>query len=150
MVFSDIMPEVASGKADFGLIIHEGRFTYGNHGLEALLDLGEWWEKETGSPIPLGGIAVRRDIGSEMAREIDRAIHQSLMMANAQPEETLSYILSHAQEMDRDVVMQHIALYVNSFSIDLGPEGEQAVQTLFTRAESAQLIPQSPLPLMAY
>jgi len=150
MVFSDIMPAVASGDADFGLIIHEGRFTYGNYGLEALLDLGEWWEQETGAPIPLGGIAVRRDLGSEIAREIDRAIHQSLTAATARPEETMDYILSHAQEMDRNVVMQHIGLYVNSFSIDLGPEGEEAVQILFTRAESSKLIPPSPLPLMAY
>lgn len=150
MVFSDIMPAVARGDADFGLIIHEGRFTYENYGLQALLDLGEWWESETGAPIPLGGIAIRRDIGSEMAHEIDRAIHQSLMLANAHPKDTMPYVLSHAQEIDRDVVMQHIKLYVNSFSIDLGPEGEDAVKKLFERAESAKLIPPSPLPLMAY
>lgn len=150
MVFSDIMPAVANGEADFGLIIHEGRFTFGNYGLEALLDLGAWWEKETGAPIPLGGIAVRRDLGSELAREIDRAIHASLMAATTRPEEAMDYILSHAQEMDRTVVMQHIGLYVNSFSMDLGQEGEEAVRTLFERAESAKLIPPSPLPLMAY
>jgi len=150
MVFSDIMPCVASGEADFGLIIHEGRFTYANYGLQALLDLGEWWERETGAPIPLGGIAVRRDLGSEMGREIDRAIHQSLMLARANPEEAMPYVLEHAQEMDRDVIMQHVELYVNSFSMDLGMEGEQAVQTLFARAESARLISHSPLPLMAY
>jgi 1,4-dihydroxy-6-naphthoate synthase len=150
MIFSDIMPAVTRREADFGLIIHEGRFTYGNYGLQALLDLGEWWESETGAPIPLGGIAVRRDLGSEIAREIDRAIHQSLMLANANPEETMPYVLAHAQEMDRDVVMEHIKLYVNAFSMDLGPEGEEAVKTLFARAEAAHLMPPSRLPLMAY
>jgi 1,4-dihydroxy-6-naphthoate synthase len=150
MLFSDIMPAVSDGKVDFGLIIHEGRFTYPEYGLEALLDLGQWWESETGRPLPLGGIAIRRDLGEEIARQVDRAIGASLKMSRQDPEEPLPYILTHSQEMDRAVVDQHIHLYVNSFSDELGPEGEKSVELLFSRAETAGLITGSKLPLMAY
>ena len=150
MLFSEIIPALADGAADFGLIIHEGRFTFAQHGLEALLDLGEWWEQDTGSPIPLGGIAIRRDLGKEVAQSVDRAIYQSLQSAHGFPSEAMSYVMSHAQEMDENVVQQHIELYVNSFSFHLGPEGIQAVETLFARAEAAGMIPPSTLPLMAY
>jgi 1,4-dihydroxy-6-naphthoate synthase len=150
MLFSDIMPAVAEGKADFGLVIHEGRFTYAEHGLELLLDLGQWWEQETGCPIPLGGIAVRRDLGFEVAMMVDDAIRRSLLNANMSEPETLAYVMKHAQEMDPAVVMQHIQLYVNTFSINLGPEGQEAVEKLFARAEKAGLMKASVLPLMAY
>jgi 1,4-dihydroxy-6-naphthoate synthase len=150
MVFSDIMPAVARGEADFGLVIHEGRFTFAEHGLEALLDLGKWWEQETGSPIPLGGIAIRRDLGSEVAGMVDQAIYNSLVMARANPAEAMKYVLAYAQEMDMIVVQQHIDLYVNSFSFNIGAEGEEAVRTLFGKAEEAGLLPGSPLPLMAH
>jgi 1,4-dihydroxy-6-naphthoate synthase len=150
MLFSDIMPAVAEGTADFGLIIHEGRFTFHQYGLEALLDLGAWWEQETGSPIPLGGIAIRRDLGREIAEIVDRAIYQSLQSAHGNPAGVMPYVLSHAQEMDATVVQQHIQLYVNSFSFHLGAEGVEAVDTLFSRAEAADLIPSSNLSVMAY
>lgn len=150
MLFSDIMPAVSSGEADFGLIIHEGRFTYPQYDLEALLDLGAWWEQETGRALPLGGIAIHRNLGQDMARSVDDAISASLKMARKNPDEPMQYILTHAQEMDRSVVTQHIQLYVNAFSDDLGPEGVQAVATLFSRAEQAGLIPRSNEPLMAY
>jgi len=150
VVFSDIMPTVAAGKADFGLVIHEGRFTYQHYGLVALLDLGQWWEQHTGSPIPLGGIAVRRDLGPEVAAEADRAIRRSLRLANADPDGAMDYILAHAQEMDREVVMQHINLYVNSFSLELGNQGVSAVERLLSGAEAAGIIPRSDQPLMAY
>ncbi|MBI5572658.1 MAG: 1,4-dihydroxy-6-naphthoate synthase [Desulfomonile tiedjei] len=150
MVFSEIMPAVARGEADFGLVIHEGRFTYPNLGLEALLDLGAWWEEKTGLPIPLGGIAIRRDLGPEVARQVDRSIRTSLETAMSAPDEAMGYVLAHAQEMDRQVVMQHIDLYVNSFGLDLGPAGRNAVETLFSIGEDAGLIPLSTLPLMAY
>jgi len=150
MVFSDIMPAVASGEADFGLVIHEGRFTLAAYGLEPLLDLGSWWEQETGHPIPLGGIAIRRDLGLELAQMVDHAIRSSLLDALASPERTMSYVQSHAQEMDQDVVTQHIKLYVNSFSMDLSAEGQEAVALLFSKAEGAGFIPRSSIPLMAY
>jgi 1,4-dihydroxy-6-naphthoate synthase len=150
MVFSEVMPAVAAGELDYGLVIHEGRFTLDAHGLHPLLDLGDWWEKETGRPIPLGGIAIRRDLGFEVARMVDQAIHGSLLLAATDPAETMKYVLAHAQETAPEVVSQHIALYVNSLSRDLGPEGQEAVDILFARAEAAGIVPKSPLPLMAY
>jgi len=150
MVFSDIMPEVAAGRADFGLVIHEGRFTYAQYGLEALLDLWEWWESDTGSPIPLGGIAVRRDLGQEMARTVDDAIRRSLIAAHGASEEAMPYVLAHAQEMDPLVVNRHIELYVNAFTLNLGPDGLKAVEGLFSRAEAAGVFSGSALPVMAY
>jgi 1,4-dihydroxy-6-naphthoate synthase len=150
MLFSEIMPAVAREEADFGLVIHEGRFTYSEYGLDALLDLGEWWEHKTGRPVPLGGIAIRRDLGSEVAGMVDQAIYSSLVMARANPAEALKYVLGHAQEMDAGVVQQHIDLYVNSFAFNIGSEGEEAVMTLFAKAEEAGLVPGSPLPLMAH
>lgn len=150
MVFSEIMPAVSRGDVDLGLIIHEGRFTYHQHGLERLLDLGEWWEEETGRPLPLGGIAICRDLGEKTARQIDAAISSSLKRARTNPDEAMKYILAHSQELDRDVVARHVDLYVNSFSDNLGTEGEQAVATLFSRAEKAGLMPRSTQPLMAY
>jgi 1,4-dihydroxy-6-naphthoate synthase len=150
MLFSEIMHAVAHGEADFGLVIHEGRFTFAEYGLDTLLDLGQWWEQETGRPIPLGGIAIRRDLGSEVARMVDQAIYSSLMMARANPAEAMRYVLEHAQEMDPGVVEQHIQLYVNSFTFNIGSEGEEAVTTLFARAEEAGLLQGSPLPLMAH
>lgn len=150
MVFSEIVPTVARGEADYGLIIHEGRFTFGEYGLVSLLDLGQWWEAETGQPLPLGGIAISRNQGPETARLVDRAIGRSLASAERFPAETMEYVLTHSQEIDPAVVRQHIELYVNSFSVNLGLVGEQAVATLYSRAERAGLIPASPLPLLAY
>jgi len=150
MVFFEVMPAVAQGEADFGLVIHEGRFTYREYGLELLLDLGEWWESETGSPIPLGGIAVRRDLGSEVAMEVDRAIRASLTAARSGSLRVMEYVLAHAQEMSPAVVGQHIDLYVNDFSFHLGPSGRKAAELLLGRAQEVGLVPASRLPLMAY
>lgn len=150
MVFSDIMPAVAAGRFDFGVVIHEGRFTYREYRLSAVLDLGEWWENETGCPIPLGGIAIRRTLGSDVARLVDQAIKKSLMLASQERRATMTYVLEHAQEMDIEVVERHIQLYVNDFTHDLGSEGLDAINTLFTCAEAANLIPQSNTELMAY
>jgi len=150
MVFSEVMPAVSEGKADFGLIIHEGRFTYEEYNLEILIDLGEWWESESKRPIPLGGIAIRRDLGRDVAIYVDQAIQRSIAAARRGVSDTMDYVLAHAQEMAPDVVAQHIDLYVNDFSIDLGQEGRDAVELLFSRAREAGLIPPSALPLMAY
>jgi 1,4-dihydroxy-6-naphthoate synthase len=150
MVFFEVMPAVARGEADFGLVIHEGRFTYREYGLELRLDLGEWWESETRSPIPLGGVAVRRDLGSDVALEVDRAIRASLAAARTGSPRTMEYVFSHAQEMSPTVVRQHIDLYVNDFSCHLGPSGRDAAELLLGRAQEVGLIPASSLPLMAY
>ena len=150
MVFSEVMPAVSAGEADFGLVIHEGRFTLDTHGLQSVLDLGQWWEEESGLPIPLGGIAIRRDLGENTARSVDERIRQSLSLAEGGSTMVEDYIISHAQEMDRSVIRQHIDLYVNQFSRDLGDPGRKAVGVLLDRAERAGLLQPCSLPLMAY
>jgi len=149
MPFERIMPAVADGTVDAGVIIHEGRFTYPSYGLVKLVDLGEWWEGRTGLPIPLGGIAVRRELGAELAGRIQRAIKKSVAWAFAHPEETDGYVRDHAQEMAPDVVRQHIELYVNDFTLELGEEGEAAVTALFVKARSKGFFPAQNAPLFA-
>ena len=139
-VYSDIMPAVERGEVDAGLIIHESRFTYPRHGLVKVVDLGEWWERMTGLPIPLGGILARRDLGSETIRSIDDAIRRSVEHAFADPAASRPYVRAHAQEMDDAVTQQHIDLYVNHFSADVGSDGERAIRELFARARAAGII----------
>lgn len=147
--FHEIMGAVARGEADAGVIIHESRFTYADHGLVRLLDLGDWWEKETGNPIPLGGIVAKRALGTAALATIDRALRASVEYAFAHPGEANAYIRAHSQEMSAEVCAAHIALYVNRFSLDLGSEGEAAVSTLLARAEAAGLVPPSAQPLFS-
>ena len=147
MRYDLIMPAIERGEVDAGLIIHESRFTYQQHGLVKLLDLGQWWEGETGLPLPLGAILARRDLGLEKLRELDRAVRSSLEYAYAHPLEPKAYIRQHALEMEDAVMQAHIDLYVNEFSLDVGREGERAVTELFARAEARGLIPASSLPL---
>ena len=142
MVYSDIMPAVARGEVDAGLIIHESRFTYPQHGLVKVVDLGEWWERTTGLPIPLGGILARRDLGEPTVRAIDAALRRSVEHAFADPAASRDYVRAHAQEMDDEVTRQHIDLYVNQFSVDVGDEGERAIHELFARARAAGIIGQ--------
>ena len=139
-VYSDIIPAVARGEVDAGLIIHESRFTYRQHGLVKVVDLGEWWERETGLPIPLGGILARRALGERAIRSIDAAIRRSVEHAFAHPDASAAYVRAHAQEMDDEVTRQHIELYVNRFSADLGDEGARAVEALFARARAAGIV----------
>lgn len=141
MPFDRIMPAVETGEVDAGVIIHEGRFTYPTHGLGQVVDLGEWWEATTGHPIPLGGIVVRRDKGPEAAGAVDRALRQSLEAARRDPGASADYVRAHAQEMDTDVCRQHIDLYVNEFSLDYGPAGEQAIRTLLAAARREGVAP---------
>jgi 1,4-dihydroxy-6-naphthoate synthase len=147
MRYDHIMPAIERGEVDAGLIIHESRFTYQQHGLVKLLDLGQWWEGETGLPLPLGAILARRDLGLEKLRELDQAVRSSLEYAYAHPSEPKVYIRQHALEMEDAVMQAHIDLYVNEFSLDVGDEGERAVKELFARAEARGLIPSSTLPL---
>jgi 1,4-dihydroxy-6-naphthoate synthase len=141
MEFSRIMPAVVSGEVDAGVIIHEGRFTYGSLGLELVLDLGEWWEHYTGLPLPLGGILMRRDLGAEAARTVEAGIRDSLLYARAHPEQAWPYIREHAQEMEPRVIQQHIDMFVNDFTIDLGIDGEDAVRRLMEAASRQQSVP---------
>lgn len=139
--FHEIMPGVAAGRYDAGLVIHEARFTYPRHGLTALVDLGEWWEGDTGLPIPLGAILARR--GAVDPVEATAWIRESVRQAWADPEASREYVLAHAQEMEPDVVDRHIGLYVNEFTADLGEAGFAAVEALLGRAADAGLVPQT-------
>ena len=137
MVYSDIMPAVARGEVDAGLIIHESRFTYPQHGLTRLVDLGEWWEGETGLPIPLGGIVAQRALGPETIAQVEGAIRRSVQYAFRHPDASRAYVSAHAQEMDESVMCAHIDLYVNQFSLELGDEGAHAVIALLHHARRA-------------
>jgi len=128
MRFDRIMPAVASGEIDAGVIIHESRFTYQRHGLVLARDLGAWWEDETGCPIPLGGIAARRTLASGLAHAVDEALGRSVRHALARPGDSRAYVKRHAQELDDAVIDEHIKLYVNDFSVSLGEEGRRAVR----------------------
>jgi 1,4-dihydroxy-6-naphthoate synthase len=140
--FHEIMPAVAAGRYDAGLVIHEARFTYQRHGLHALVDLGEWWEGDTGLPIPLGAILARR--GAIDPAQAAEWVRESVRRAWDDPEATQEYVLAHAQEMEPTVASQHIALYVNEFTADLGAEGYAATETLLRRAADAGLTPRVP------
>jgi 1,4-dihydroxy-6-naphthoate synthase len=131
--FHEIMPAVRDGKVDAGLVIHEARFTYQRYGLRLVADMGEAWEKETGLPIPLGAIIAKRSLGEERLRSIEETIRASVRYARAHPEASREYVMTHAQEMDPAVADQHIALYVNEFTENLGDEGHEAVRALLGR-----------------
>jgi 1,4-dihydroxy-6-naphthoate synthase len=138
MPFHEIEDAVLNGRVDAGVIIHENRFTYADKGLFKWNDLGSFWEQQTGQPIPLGGIVMRRDIPVDIMQKVDRVIRRSLEFARAHDPELPAYVLEHAQEMDPMVMRQHISLYVNEFSLSLGSQGRSAVwkmleaATLFT------------------
>jgi 1,4-dihydroxy-6-naphthoate synthase len=141
ILFSEIEPRVLDGTYDAGLIIHENRFTYQSKGLKKIIDLGEFWEEETGAPIPLGGIVIRRSLPEEVKQAVNRVLRRSVEYAFANRGASLPYVREHAQEMSEDVMYQHIDLYVNRYSIDLGAEGRRAVEVLFDRAGATGLIP---------
>jgi 1,4-dihydroxy-6-naphthoate synthase len=141
IVFSDIEPAVLDGRFDAGLIIHENRFTYEAKGLKKIIDLGEFWEAETGAPIPLGGIVMRRALSDEVKQVVNRVMRRSVEYAFAHPEASLPYVRAHAQEMSEEVMYKHIDLYVNEYSLDLGSEGRRAIELMFARANALGLIP---------
>lgn len=141
MLFSDIEQAILDNKVDAGLIIHENRFTYQNKGLVKLIDLGEYWETTTALPIPLGGIAIRRSLPLQLKQTINTLIRQSVEQALQHPANTLPYVSQYAQAMDTNVMMQHINLYVNNYSVDLGEVGIAAIEKLFALAQQKQLIP---------
>ncbi len=149
MTFDAIMEAVASGSVDAGLIIHEGRFTYQRYGLHAAVDLGQWWEEETGNPIPLGCIVAKRSLGSELINKVDALIKESLLYAQGHPDEPAEYIKEHAQELEDSVIREHINLYVNDYSVDIGAEGARAVEELLGRAEDKGILQGSSRPLFA-
>ncbi|RYY94582.1 MAG: 1,4-dihydroxy-6-naphthoate synthase [Chitinophagaceae bacterium] len=138
MLFSEIEDAVLSGQVDLGVIIHENRFTYQQRGLHKVADLGEVWEKHNGSAIPLGCIAIRRSLGEEVAAQVEAAIRRSQIESFHQYPTISPYVREHAQAMDESVMRQHIELYVNEFTMDLGEEGRRAIDS-FARIYTEQL-----------
>jgi len=141
LVFSAIEPALLNDEYDAGLIIHENRFTYEAKGLRKIIDLGEFWEGETGTPIPLGGIVVNRSIPDDVKHAVNRVLRRSVEYAFAHREASLPFVREHAQEMSEEVMYRHIDLYVNEYSIDLGTDGRRAVEVLFERAMATGIIP---------
>jgi 1,4-dihydroxy-6-naphthoate synthase len=140
-LFSEIEDGVLEGTFDAGLIIHENRFTYADRGLKKIIDLGEFWESETGAAIPLGGIVVRRRLPPEVRATVNRVLRRSVEYAFANRTASLPFVRAHAQAMTDDVMYRHIDLYVNGYSVDLGAEGRRAVELLFERATRSGVIP---------
>lgn len=134
MQFDRIMPAVAAGEVDAGVIIHEGRWTYQACGLHQVLDLGRWWEQTTSLPLPLGAIAVRRDLGRDVAAAVEEKIRESLLFSMKDRDGAWPYIEKHAQEMSPEVIGLHIDAFVNEFSLNAGIEGEKAMRKLLEAA----------------
>ena len=147
MLFSKIEEAILHAEVEAGLIIHENRFTYAEKGLRKIIDLGEYWESLTQLPIPLGGIVVKRTLNRDLQLKIDRVLRRSVAFALDFPEQTMDYVSQHAQEMDPQVMQQHISLYVNNYTLDLGNKGQQAVQRLFDTAVEKGILAQSRFPL---
>jgi 1,4-dihydroxy-6-naphthoate synthase len=135
--FFEIMPALVQGTADFGVCIHEGRFTYADEGLTLVEDLGATWEQQTGSPLPLGGIMARLDLEDDVTRTLQEIILDSILHARRNPEDSLPTMRRHAQELSDDVIRAHVDLYVNDWTIDLGEEGVRAIEALSARARAA-------------
>jgi 1,4-dihydroxy-6-naphthoate synthase len=141
-LFSDIEEAILNGEVDAGLAIHENRFTYAEKGLKKILDLGDYWQNLSGRPIPLGGIVVKRDLAKADILKINRVLRKSIEFAFSHTNEVMPYIKKFAQEMEEDVMLKHINLYVNNYSLDLGDEGKSAIRKLYEFAEEKQLIPE--------
>jgi 1,4-dihydroxy-6-naphthoate synthase len=138
-LFSDIEEAVLTGEVDAGVIIHENRFTYEKKGLKKIIDLGEDWEEKTKSPIPLGGIVIRRELNSEIQKKVTRVLKRSVEFAFANPKSSYDFVKQYAQELEDDVIQKHINLYVNNFTVDLGELGKSAVNQLFESAKKEGL-----------
>jgi 1,4-dihydroxy-6-naphthoate synthase len=143
-LFSDIPGAVLSGEVDAGLIIHETRFTYRALGLKKVADTGEYWEKMTGMPVPLGGIVVQRSVNEDIAGRVNRSIRRSIEFAYANPSASVDFIRKNAREIDPAVTKEHISLYVNDFSLSLGPEGKAAIERLYSVALEKKVITDMP------
>ena len=141
LVFNEIEAAVLNGTFDAGLIIHENRFTYAQRGLTKLADLGDWWEHHTQAAIPLGGIVMRRSLPQQLCTTVDSIIRASIAYSWQHYPQLSPFITCHAQEMEEDVMRQHINLYVNEYTTDLGITGTKAIETLFTKAAAAGIIP---------
>jgi len=141
LVFSDIESAVLADEFDAGLVIHENRFTYEAKGLRKIIDLGEYWQKEAGRPLPLGGIAMNRSLSTAVQRKVNGVLRRSVEYALAHPAASREFVLAHAQESSEEIVLRHIDLYVNQYSVDLGVDGRDAILALLDRGRVAGCIP---------
>jgi 1,4-dihydroxy-6-naphthoate synthase len=141
--FDQILEEVQAKRADVGLIIHEGQLTFGGHGLHKVLDLGAWWKEETGLPLPLGGNAVRRDLGEDVMRRLTRIVRETVRYSLDHRPEALAYAMSFARGMDPGVADRFVGMWVNDMTLDCGERGRRAVQELFDRGHAAGVIPRA-------
>jgi 1,4-dihydroxy-6-naphthoate synthase len=140
--FDLILDEVREGRADMGLVIHEGQLTYGGQGLHKVVDLGAWWKDETGLPLPLGGNAVRRDLGPEMMARLTRLVRETVRHSLAHRPQALEYAMSFARGMDPGVADRFVGMWVNDMTLDMGERGRRAVQAFLDRGHAAGVIPQ--------
>src|SRR5579864_152826 len=143
MPFDQILPAVADGRVDAGVIIHEGQLYYRERGLHKVVDLGQWWFETTGLPLPLGGNVVRKDLGAELISEIARLLKASIQYALDHREEALAYALRYARDLDPSLADRFIGMYVNEWTLDYGPRGRAAVRQLLARAAVEKLVPET-------
>jgi 1,4-dihydroxy-6-naphthoate synthase len=141
MPFDQILPAVAEGKVDAGLIIHEGQLYYGDRGLHKVVDLGQWWFEQTGLPLPLGGNIVRKDLGATVVENVARLIKESILYALGHRQEALDYALRYARDLDPALADRFVGMYVNEWTVDYGPKGREAVRILLDHAAESGLIP---------
>ncbi|MGL4462415.1 MAG: menaquinone biosynthesis family protein [Planctomycetia bacterium] len=139
--FDEILPRVADGEFDAGLIIHEGQLTYQNQGLTQIVDLGAWWYEETGLPLPLGGNVVRKDLGPQAMQEISRLLHASIKYGLEHRQAALDYALGYARDMQRGLADEFVGMYVNHWTLDYGDVGRRAIRMLLERGAAAGLVP---------
>jgi 1,4-dihydroxy-6-naphthoate synthase len=141
--FDTILDEVEQGRADLGLVIHEGQLTFRGQGLRKVVDLGAWWKDETGLPLPLGGNAVRRDLGEDLMKRLTRLVRDTVRYSLAHRPEALEYALGFARGMDPSVADRFVGMWVNEMTVDCGARGRQAVQALLDRGHAAGIIPRA-------
>lgn len=146
IIFSDIEASVLEERFDIGLIIHESRFTYAQKGLHKIIDLGDWWENTMKAAIPLGGIVMKRKFDKSLIAQVDALIKESVLYSWKNYPELSSFVQNNAQEMNEEVMRQHIQLYVNEYTTELGEMGTHSIQTLFDKAKSAGLLKSNQLP----
>jgi 1,4-dihydroxy-6-naphthoate synthase len=139
--FDEIIPAVAEGRYEAGLIIHEGQLTFRNQGLHLVADLGVWWQERTGLPLPLGGNAVRRDLGPDVMRQVSRLLKESIRYGLVHRDEALAYALRYARDMDKSLADRFVGMYVNDWTLDYGPRGREAVRRLLEEGYNAGLVP---------
>jgi len=142
--FDQIIPQILEGKHEAGLIIHEGQLTYDKSDLHRIVDLGKWWQKVTGLPLPLGGNAIRRSLGSEMIASVTQALHNSIQYAIDHREEALAYAMQFARDLDAQLADRFVGMYVNERTLDYGDDGREAVRRLLDMGHKAGIIPQTP------